>query len=197
MEFSRQEYWRGLPFPSPGDFPNPGIKPGSPALQVDSLPSEPPEKLALYRKLGNNSYYVVCVLKKYMQSGTGICTHTHTHTPTTDNLPGQYSHFHTRIKGVCMCVCVCVCFWVFFFNADIWKLSFPAQLNFTVYYVLLNGFPRRKVKDSKCLPHNTDKIFCLIRHWHVYYNIYRRVTRAERPFLSVFFCRTDSISCTR
>ena len=36
MEFSRQEYWSGLPFPSPGDLPNPGIKPGSPALQADS-----------------------------------------------------------------------------------------------------------------------------------------------------------------
>ena len=42
MEFSRQEYWSGLPFPSPGDLPNPGIEPGSPTLQVDSLPSEPP-----------------------------------------------------------------------------------------------------------------------------------------------------------
>ena len=38
MEFSRQEYWCGLPFPPPGDLPNPGIKPGSPALQADSLP---------------------------------------------------------------------------------------------------------------------------------------------------------------
>ena len=44
MEFSRQEYWSGLPFPSPGDLPNPGIKPGSPALQADALPSEPPGK---------------------------------------------------------------------------------------------------------------------------------------------------------
>ena len=42
MEFSRQEYWSGLPFPSPVDLPDPGIKPGSPALQADSLPSEPP-----------------------------------------------------------------------------------------------------------------------------------------------------------
>ena len=39
--FSRQEYWSGLPFPSPGDLPNPGIEPGSPALQTDALPSEP------------------------------------------------------------------------------------------------------------------------------------------------------------
>ena len=42
MEFSRQEYWSELPFPSPGDLPDPGIKPGSPALQGDALPSEPP-----------------------------------------------------------------------------------------------------------------------------------------------------------
>ena len=40
MEFSRQEYWSGLPFPSPEDLPDPGIKPWSPALQADSLPFE-------------------------------------------------------------------------------------------------------------------------------------------------------------
>ena len=44
MEFSRQEYWSGLPFPSPGDLPDPGIEPRSPALQADALPSEPPGK---------------------------------------------------------------------------------------------------------------------------------------------------------
>ena len=42
--FPRQEYWSGLPFPSPRDVPDPGIELGSPALQADSLPSEPPEK---------------------------------------------------------------------------------------------------------------------------------------------------------
>ena len=42
MGFSRQEYWSGLPFPSPGDLPNPGIKPGSPASEPDALTSEPP-----------------------------------------------------------------------------------------------------------------------------------------------------------
>ena len=40
MGFSRQEYWNGLPFPSPGDLPDPGIKPWSPALQTDFLPTE-------------------------------------------------------------------------------------------------------------------------------------------------------------
>ena len=44
MEFSRQDYWNGLPFLSPGDLSDPGIKPGSPALQADTLPSEPPGK---------------------------------------------------------------------------------------------------------------------------------------------------------
>ena len=41
MGFSRQEYWSGLPFPSPGDLPHPGMEPGSPALQADSLPTKP------------------------------------------------------------------------------------------------------------------------------------------------------------
>ena len=44
MGFSRQEYWSGLPFPSPGALPDPGIEPKSPTLQADALSSEPPEK---------------------------------------------------------------------------------------------------------------------------------------------------------
>ena len=44
MGFSRQEYWSGLPFPSPGDLPDPGIEPWSPTLQADASPSEPPGK---------------------------------------------------------------------------------------------------------------------------------------------------------
>ena len=50
MGFPRQEYWSGLPFPSPGDLPDPGIEPRSPALQADILPFEPPEK-SLYSPL--------------------------------------------------------------------------------------------------------------------------------------------------
>ena len=49
MGFSRQEYWNGLPFPSPGALPDPGIEPGSPALQADALPSEPPAKPIQYQ----------------------------------------------------------------------------------------------------------------------------------------------------
>ena len=44
MGFPRPEYWSGLPFPSSGDLPGPGIEPGSPALQADALTSEPPGK---------------------------------------------------------------------------------------------------------------------------------------------------------
>ena len=58
MGFSSQEYWRGLPFPPPGDLPDPGIKPASPvspALQVDSLPAEPLGKLITYWERGIKS----------------------------------------------------------------------------------------------------------------------------------------------
>ena len=47
MGFSRQEYWSGLPFPSPGDLPDPGIEPRSPSLQADALTSGPPKSLKL------------------------------------------------------------------------------------------------------------------------------------------------------
>ena len=46
MQFSRQQYWSELPFPSPGDLPDPGIEPRSPALQADVLTSEPPGKIS-------------------------------------------------------------------------------------------------------------------------------------------------------
>ena len=54
--FCRQEYWSGLPFPSPGDLPNPGIEPRSPPLQADALTSEPPGKPNAYiMNTGTNS----------------------------------------------------------------------------------------------------------------------------------------------
>ena len=57
IAFSRQEYWSGLPFPSPGDLPNPGIEPGFPALQADSLPSEPPVPEAMLNMCSFLTYY--------------------------------------------------------------------------------------------------------------------------------------------
>ena len=60
MEFSRQEYWSGLPVPSSGDLPNPGIKPRSPELQADSLLSEPPGK----HKVNNAVFYTWKLLRE-------------------------------------------------------------------------------------------------------------------------------------
>ena len=61
MGFFRQEYWSGLPFPSPGDLPNPGIEPRSPALQTDALPSDPLGKpfadINLFHSIAPNKNY--------------------------------------------------------------------------------------------------------------------------------------------
>ena len=64
MEFSRQEYWSGLPFSSPGDLPGPGIEPGSPPSQADSLPSEPPAACDLGgNKTQLSQYNVIIALR--------------------------------------------------------------------------------------------------------------------------------------
>ena len=59
MGFSRQEHWSGLPFPSSGDLPDPGIEPGSPALQADSLPSEPSGKPLLPPEITVDSWWIL------------------------------------------------------------------------------------------------------------------------------------------
>ena len=58
--FSRQEYWSGLPFPSPGDLPHPGIEPGSPALQADALPSELLGKAKIQDLACNKCSVMIC-----------------------------------------------------------------------------------------------------------------------------------------
>ena len=58
MRFSRQEYWSGLPFPSPGDLSDPGIEPKSPSLQADALPSEPPGKPIQYCRFSLVIYFI-------------------------------------------------------------------------------------------------------------------------------------------
>ena len=65
MGFPRQEYWSGLQFPSPGDPPDPEIKPGSPASQTDFLPSEPPGKpyVSMYFELKVNLTILKFLLK--------------------------------------------------------------------------------------------------------------------------------------
>ena len=77
MEFSRQESWRGLPLPSPGDLPNSGIKLGSPALQADSLPSEQPGKqraheYSLFLQILSLKLYQNKVTKSLSLAGRGV-----------------------------------------------------------------------------------------------------------------------------
>ena len=80
--FSRQEYWSGLPFPPPGDLPNPGVEPRSPTLQADALLSEPPGKphTIVYRL---QSHTFVC----FMYFGRWVL-----HTKTSINF--SHPHFH-------------------------------------------------------------------------------------------------------
>ena len=65
MGFSGQEFWSGLPFPFPGDLPNPGIEPKSPTLQADSLPSEPRGKPGYYHSAARSP----------LRSGTRLLPH--------------------------------------------------------------------------------------------------------------------------
>ena len=77
MGFSRQERWSGVPFPSPGDLPDPGIEPRSPALQADALTSEPPVELGVPHFLrGWSASFSVFVLNSFqgmlmVSSGSG------------------------------------------------------------------------------------------------------------------------------
>ena len=77
MEFCRQEYWSGLPFPSPGDLPDTGNKPRSPALQADPLPYKPPGKTILEDPQGTS--HLKFFIKKYfenikiMKISCGLC----------------------------------------------------------------------------------------------------------------------------
>ena len=68
-EFSRQEYWSGLPFPSPGDLPNPVIEPSSPTLQADALPSMPPR--SPLRELSPSTKFLLHVLRRELPRPVG------------------------------------------------------------------------------------------------------------------------------
>ena len=94
MKFSRQECWSGLPFPSPGDLPNPKIEPRSPALQADALPSEPP---------GKSRPYIILIFKASGLSGNyiqGIVLPI-----PSSNLPPPPTIQCLLIIRVCCCCC--------------------------------------------------------------------------------------------
>ena len=110
MGFSRQVYWSGLPFPCPGDLPDPGIEPRSPALQADALPSKPPGKpLSIYLSIYLYIYPSIYLCKRYMT----ICIYIYIcHIYVYIDIPYLYH--------VCMgCVCVCVCIYIYIYGTYI------------------------------------------------------------------------------
>ena len=76
MGFSRQEYWSGVPLPSPGDLPNPGIEPGSPAFQADALTSEPPGKPSNGPQVHEKLFYITNNHENTSQNDNEILSHT-------------------------------------------------------------------------------------------------------------------------
>ena len=98
IEFSRQEHWSGLPFPSPEYLPDPGIEPGSSALQADTLPSGPPGKLpsnsGLKNPMGGSLFYIVRIKEKDRQRGGHWQGH------KTMLSPGKCS-FQVQVAGLC------------------------------------------------------------------------------------------------
>ena len=101
MGFSRQEYWsRCVPCPPPGDLSNPGIEPRSPALQADSLLSEPPGKPKVWTTRGLNWGRVLSLPLDYAMD------HVCRMEPVKAEVPRIYE---SQCGCVCVCVCVCVC----------------------------------------------------------------------------------------
>ena len=72
MEFLRQEYWSGFPFPSPGDLPDPRTEPGYPTSQANSLPSEPPGKPFWNMLFGWSTFLIKCWNIAMKSSGPGF-----------------------------------------------------------------------------------------------------------------------------
>ena len=90
MEFSRQEYWSGLPFSSPGVLPNPGIKPRSPTLRADALPSEPPgnpnssiamQQISPYLSILEHQIVTISGSRGWLGSSRWFCYQNKTGTP--------------------------------------------------------------------------------------------------------------------
>ena len=154
MGFSRQECWSGLPFPSPGDLPNPGIKPGSPALQADALPSEPPGK--------PNKKPVLCPENQYYLGNKSHCSSWKEKTPTNLSVILILIHSFTfvghfqglRESALSVKVLVEASSLTYDQNGD--SPSFHRKLHFlllkTVATVIMSGFQRlpgvRRTIDS-------------------------------------------------
>ena len=109
MGFSRQEYWSGLPCPPPGNLPDPGIEPKSPALRTDSLPSEPPGKPSFFLKvmiISFPSFFYDLGYKNrcaWSNFSSQVCSHTLGRTREgkwVRGWPPEFSRFYSRHEGV-------------------------------------------------------------------------------------------------
>ena len=88
MEFFRQEYWSGLPFPSPGYLPYPGIESEFPSLQADSLPSESSGKQSCSRFPNHRNHEILCgLLEKDLTVSSGFCLYKPLSFPALQNWP--------------------------------------------------------------------------------------------------------------
>ena len=100
MGFSRQEYWSRLPWPSPRDLSDPGIKPGSPALQADALPSEPSRKPPLHVKYGGKEH--LCGIREtWVQSLTLLWKSCY----SSLHSPINWTQYVTHILFEKQCIC--------------------------------------------------------------------------------------------
>ena len=90
MGFSRQEYWSGLPFPSPGDLPDPGIQPRSPTLEADALTSEPPVYYIFFSVKVSTGYIIFLI---DMGIGTNNEFSSHDCTKTVGGKCSRSMHF--------------------------------------------------------------------------------------------------------
>ena len=119
MEFSRQEFWSGLPFPSTRDLPNPGTEPRSPALQADSLPSELPGK----HRYQTRVFHVSCISRWVFITSTPWETHSNPAYCLPNSIPFHpSSHSH-----------------LFWFPIKVVFLPFPCISALTIWWPKFQG----------------------------------------------------------
>ena len=141
MGFSRQEYWSGVPLPSPGDLPNPGVEPGSPALQADALLSEPPQKtsqVALVRKnspakVGDTRHGFDPWSGRSPGGGNGnplqyFCLENSTERGTWQATVHRVAKSQTQLSKIIYLLQYCFCsVFSVFWQQGIWDLSYPTR----------------------------------------------------------------------
>ena len=171
--FSRQEYWSGLPFPSPRAFPDPGKEPRSSTWQVDSLPSEPPGKnyfddCGLYVLLFELCHCVIGYgIRLYNDQGTfkigKKCCNWAKHTQNSLGFLSSVTFSLIPFLIVCGCDCVCVrCVFFFFCQSP-----FSCLFYLTLFPCICLSF-YSSISLSLC----KHELFPALEHWLVFYTLY-------------------------